>query len=64
MSESRVDVVRAWKDVEYREGLGEDERAGLPECPAGMVALSDAELGGVGSLRSPTAEAPALRRPR
>lgn len=32
MSESRVDVVRAWKDAEYREGLGEDERAELPLC--------------------------------
>src|SRR4051794_23240689 len=34
MSESHVDVVRAWKDSEYRAGLSEAERAALPENPA------------------------------
>jgi mersacidin/lichenicidin family type 2 lantibiotic len=37
-------IVRAWKDQEYRLGLSESERALLPEHPAGMVELTDAEL--------------------
>lgn len=41
---SRVDVIRAWKDSEYRGSLSESELALLPENPAGMVELSDADL--------------------
>ena len=41
---SGKDVVRAWKDAEYRESLGAEERAALPNHPAGLVDLSDAEL--------------------
>ena len=44
MNESRVDVARAWKDAAYREGLSEAERAALPENPAGLMELSDADL--------------------
>src|SRR4051812_40434635 len=47
MSEPRVDVIRAWKDAEYRESLSEADRAALPENPAGMTEVSDAELGDV-----------------
>jgi mersacidin/lichenicidin family type 2 lantibiotic len=45
---SNSDVIRAWKDLEYRESLSESERALLPESPVGMVELSDADLLGVG----------------
>jgi len=45
---SNKNVVRAWKDRKYREGLSEAERAQLPANPAGMVELTDAELGKVG----------------
>jgi mersacidin/lichenicidin family type 2 lantibiotic len=38
------DLVRAWKDEEYRLSLGEAERAHLPENPAGSLELTDAEL--------------------
>lgn len=41
---SGKDVVRAWKDAEYRESLCAEERAALPNHPAGLVDLSDAEL--------------------
>ncbi|HKX31358.1 MAG TPA: mersacidin/lichenicidin family type 2 lantibiotic [Blastocatellia bacterium] len=37
-------IIRAWKDEDYRLSLTDEERAGLPEHPAGMVELSDAEL--------------------
>jgi len=46
MNASRIDVVRAWKDLDYREGLSEAERAALPANPAGLVELADAELAG------------------
>ena len=51
---SHLNVVRAWKDPEYRNRLGAAERALLPDHPAGAIELSDAELdavaGGVNTL--------------
>ena len=38
------DLVRAWKDEEYRLSLSEAERALLPESPVGSLELTDAEL--------------------
>ena len=43
-------IIRAWKDEEYRSGLSESERSSLPENPAGFVELSGADLGEVGGL--------------
>ena len=40
-----ADVVRAWKDESYRDSLSEAERAALPENPAGLIEISDQELG-------------------
>jgi mersacidin/lichenicidin family type 2 lantibiotic len=39
------DIVRAWKDVGYRQNLSEADRAKLPAHPAGMIELTDADLG-------------------
>lgn len=39
-----VDVVRAWRDEEYRSSLSVEERAGLPENPAGLATISDDTL--------------------
>jgi mersacidin/lichenicidin family type 2 lantibiotic len=36
---SRVDIVRAWKDEEYRLSLTDEERAQLPKHPAGLIEL-------------------------
>ncbi|HKS30082.1 MAG TPA: mersacidin/lichenicidin family type 2 lantibiotic [Pyrinomonadaceae bacterium] len=44
---SRPDIIRAWKDEDYRRSLTSAERALLPENPAGVVELTDAELGAV-----------------
>ena len=33
-------IIRAWKDPAFRAGLSPEERAALPECPAGS-SLSD-----------------------
>ncbi|MEQ8756242.1 MAG: mersacidin/lichenicidin family type 2 lantibiotic [Coleofasciculus sp. G1-WW12-02] len=38
---SNIDIIRAWKDEEYRNSLSEEERSQLPENPAGMIELSD-----------------------
>jgi mersacidin/lichenicidin family type 2 lantibiotic len=41
---SYLDIIRAWKDEEYRLSLSEEQRAVLPEHPAGLIELEDAEL--------------------
>lgn len=38
------DVIRAWKDAEFRAQLSEEERALLPQNPAGLVQLTDEAL--------------------
>ena len=44
---SKLDVVRAWRDPEYRSSLSDGQRAMLPDNPAGSIALSDLELDSV-----------------
>ena len=44
---SKLDVIRAWKDAEYRSSLTDRERASLPENPAGAFNLSDPDLDSV-----------------
>jgi mersacidin/lichenicidin family type 2 lantibiotic len=44
---SNVDVIRAWKEANYRKGLSREELASLPQNPAGLIDLSDTELEGV-----------------
>ncbi len=41
---AKVDVIRAWKDEDYRLNLGAEERALVPENPAGIIDLSDSRL--------------------
>lgn len=36
-----IDVVRAWRDEEYRNSLSAEERASLPENPAGLATIND-----------------------
>ena len=45
---SNQDIIRAWKDEDYRLSLSEAERALLPEHPAGLIELTGAEMDGVG----------------
>lgn len=44
---SHVNIIRAWKDEEYRNSLSEAERASLPENPAGLIDLGEADLDSV-----------------
>jgi mersacidin/lichenicidin family type 2 lantibiotic len=39
-----MDIVRAWTDEEYYLGLSEEQRALLPENPAGLMELADDDL--------------------
>jgi len=41
---AKVDIVRAWKDEEYRANLTQAERALLPAHPAGLIELDDEEM--------------------
>ncbi len=41
-------IIRAWKDESYRMSLSAAERASLPENPAGLVEIGDAQLEEVG----------------
>ena len=54
---NRQDIVRAWKDEEYRGSLTDAERAALPENPAGMVELPVAALGQIAGAGPLSAEA-------
>ena len=38
------DIVRAWKDDEYRQSLSDEERGSLPTNPVGEIELTDADL--------------------
>ena len=41
---SKVDIIRAWKDEEYRASLSDAERALLPAHPAGLIELAEDEM--------------------
>jgi mersacidin/lichenicidin family type 2 lantibiotic len=43
----KIDIIRAWKDEEYRNSLSSEEQAMLPANPAGALELSDADLEGI-----------------
>lgn len=45
---SECDIIRAWKDPEYRAGLSGSKLEQLPKNPAGMVELTDADLLSIG----------------
>ena len=42
-----IDVVRAWKDAEYRESLSSEQLALVPAHPAGEVELAEEDLLGI-----------------
>ena len=53
-----IDIVRAWKDHEYRKTLTPAELASVPPHPAGMAELTDDELMNIaGGLMAPCSDA-------
>ena len=47
-----VNVIRAWKDAEYRNSLSAAELASLPQHPAGLVELPEEEMAAVAGGKS------------
>jgi mersacidin/lichenicidin family type 2 lantibiotic len=45
---SHENIIRAWKDEAFRNSLSDKAQALLPENPAGLVQLTDTELGAAG----------------
>ena len=41
---SNEQIIRAWKDSEYRANLSEAARASLPAHPAGWMEVADSDL--------------------
>jgi mersacidin/lichenicidin family type 2 lantibiotic len=51
----KIDVIRAWRDEEYRNSLSPEERASLPENPAGVAMVQDSVLASItGGCGTPT----------
>ncbi len=63
---SQKDIIRAWKDEEYRNSLSESERAALPAHPAGLVEIRDEDIEGVsgGTVTTGCTKWSALTSPR
>ena len=38
------EIIRAWKDKQFRDSLSEEQRAQLPANPAGLVEIDDEQL--------------------
>ena len=41
---NREEIIRSWKDEEYRASLPDSDRASLPEHPAGVIHLPESLL--------------------
>jgi mersacidin/lichenicidin family type 2 lantibiotic len=39
-----IEVIKAWKDEEYREKLTTEQKAQLPEHPAGLIEFEKPEF--------------------
>ncbi|MTJ06761.1 MULTISPECIES: mersacidin/lichenicidin family type 2 lantibiotic [unclassified Anabaena] len=44
---SNLDIIRAWKDEEYRHSLSAEQQEQLPANPAGLVELNDEDMSSV-----------------
>jgi len=47
---SNLEIIRAWKDEDYRNSLTEELRARLPDHPSGAIEIRDDD-GGEGMAR-------------
>ena len=45
---SKLDIIRAWKDEEYRESLSAADKSRVPQNPAGIIELTDPDMAEVG----------------
>ena len=49
------DIIRAWKDPQFRAGLSAEQQALLPAHPAAAIAIDDDDLAAVSGGASHTA---------
>lgn len=49
---SNAEVIRAWKDPEYRNSLSSAAASLLPENPAGKIEIGESQAGGKRFLRT------------
>ena len=49
----KINVVRAWKDAEYRSSLSAEELAMVPANPVGEIELRDEDLASVVGAGTP-----------
>lgn len=54
---NQQEIIRSWKDEEFRMSLSAGQQTLLPENPAGNLKLSDEDVLG-GSLPEPTTPSP------
>ncbi len=54
------EIVRSWKDEDYRLSLNSEELALMPGNPAGLIELTDQELVGVEGAETILACTPAI----
>lgn len=50
---TNAQIIRAWKDEEYRSGLTDAEKAMLPPSPAGIVEIQEENLSAAGGITAP-----------
>lgn len=43
----KSEIIRAWTDEEYRDSLSAEERAQVPEHPAGLLSIDDDVLSSI-----------------
>jgi mersacidin/lichenicidin family type 2 lantibiotic len=41
---SHNEIIRAWRDEDFRNSLSEEQRSQLPDNPAGIIELSDEDM--------------------
>jgi mersacidin/lichenicidin family type 2 lantibiotic len=47
-------IIQSWKDENFRNSLSQKQRELLPEHPAGLLELTDAELENISGARPTT----------
>ncbi|HEX6288901.1 MAG TPA: mersacidin/lichenicidin family type 2 lantibiotic [Herpetosiphonaceae bacterium] len=55
---SAINVIRAWKDEDYRMSLSEEQLGLLPASPVGTIDLSDEDLDAIGAPYTTMSTAP------
>ena len=61
---SPINIIRAWKDAEYRQSLSAADLALLPAHPAGLIQLTDDDLDSIAGGRPKLTEGVCRHRRR